>query len=156
MYGIVAPTNMADLARNKKATFNYEILETFEAGLVLFGYEVKATRVGRATLDGAYITITNGEAWLKGATISYYQEANTPASYQPTRERKLLLNKKEIHKLEKELNTAGLTVVPLKLYSNAQKVKLSIALVRGKKQADKRQSIKARDTKRDLDRLLKQ
>jgi len=147
---------MADLARNKKATFNYEILERFEAGMVLYGYEVKAIRVGKVSLEGAYVIIRNSELYLKGATISYYQEANTPDTYNPERERKLLLSKKEIAQLEKQLNTAGLTIVPIKLYNNNQNIKLEIALVRGKKKADKRETIKARDTKRDLDRLLKQ
>ncbi|MAZ30257.1 SsrA-binding protein [bacterium] len=146
---------MADYARNKKATFNYEILERFEAGLVLHGFEVKAIRAGKVSLEGAYIILRDGEAYLKGATISHYQEANTPDSYDPERERKLLLNKKEIAKLEKELNTAGLTIVPIRLYNKNQKIKLEIALVRGKKKADKREAIKKRDTKRVLDRLLK-
>lgn len=146
---------MADLARNKKATFNYEILERFEAGLVLHGYEVKAIRSGRVSLEGSYIIVRDSELFLKGATISYYQEANTPDSYNPERERKLLLSKKEIAGLEKQLNTAGLTIVPIKLYNNKSNIKLEIALVRGKKKADKRETIKERDTKRDLDRLLK-
>jgi SsrA-binding protein len=147
---------MADLARNKKATFNYEILETIEAGLVLHGFEVKAIRSGKVSLAGSYIILRAGEAYLKGATISFYQEANTPDTYNPERERKLLLSKKEITQLEKRLNTAGLTVVPIRLYNKNQNIKLEIALVRGKKKADKRETIKARDTKRDLDRLLKQ
>lgn len=147
---------MSSYARNKKATFNYEILERFEAGLVLHGFEVKAVRAGKVSLEGAYIVVREGELYLKGATVSYYQEANTPDSYDPERERKLLLSKKEIAGLEKQLNTAGLTIVPIKLYNKANKIKLEIALVRGKKKADKRETIKARDTKRDLDRLLKQ
>lgn len=146
---------MTDYARNKKATFNYEILETFEAGLLLAGYEVKAIRAGKTSLAGAYVIISGNELFLKGATISYYQEANTPNTYNPERERKLLLNKKEIEKLTKQLNTAGLTIVPIRLYNNKSKIKLEIALVRGKKKADKRESIKQRDVKRDIDRTLK-
>ncbi len=146
---------MPTYVRNKKATFNYEILETFEAGVVLNGYEVKAIRAGKATLVGAYVILRDGEAYLKGATISYYQEANTPKEYDPERERKLLLSRKEITKLEKELNTAGLTIVPISWYSKKNKIKLEIALVRGKKKADKRETIKKRDTKRMIDRLLK-
>ncbi len=146
---------MPTYVRNKKATFNYEILETFEAGVVLNGYEVKAIRAGKATLVGAYVILRDGEAYLKGATISYYQEANTPKEYDPERERKLLLSRKEITKLEKELNTAGLTIVPISWYSKKSKIKLEIALVRGKKKADKRETIKKRDTKRMIDRLLK-
>lgn len=146
---------MTTYIRNKKATFNYEILEKFEAGIVLFGYEVKAIRTGKASLVGAYIVLREGEAFLKGATISFYQEANTPESYNPERERKLLLNKKELAKIEKELNTAGLTVVPLSLYNEKSKIKLEIALVRGKKKVDKRETLKKRDVKRDIDRILK-
>lgn len=151
--GIVS--GMTDYARNKKATFNYEILERIEAGISLAGYEVKAVRNGKASLEGAYVTIRDGQAFLKNATISHYQEANTPDSYDPERERQLLLSKKEIIALEKKLNTAGLTVVPIRLYNTRGKIKLEIALVRGKKKADKRETIKARDTKRDIERTLK-
>jgi len=146
---------MATYIRNKKATFNYEILETFEAGVVLFGYEVKAIRSGKASLVGAYIILKEDGAYLKGATVSFYQEKNTPDSYNPERERKLLLSKKELLKLEKELNTAGLTIVPISLYSKNSKIKLEIALVRGKKKVDKRETLKKRDVKRDIDRILK-
>lgn len=141
--------------RNKKATFNYEILETFEAGLVLHGFEVKAIRSGKASLVGAYIIFTTDGAYLKGATVSPYQEANTPQNYDPERQRKLLLSKKELAKLAKELNTAGLTVVPISLYNKKSKIKLEIALVRGKKKVDKRETLKQRDSKRAIDRLLK-
>ncbi len=146
---------MTTYIRNKKATFNYEILERFEAGIVLAGYEVKAIRSGKASLIGAYIVLQDGEAFLKGATISFYQEANTPDSYNPERQRKLLLSRKELNTLEKELNTTGLTIVPIALYNKGGKIKLEIALVRGKKKADKRQAIKKRDTKRAIDRILK-
>jgi len=146
---------MPSYIRNKKATFNYEILETFEAGIVLRGYEAKAVRTGKASLIGAYVVIRENEAFLKGATISYYQEANTPDGYNPERERKLLLSKKELAKLVKELNTAGLTIVPISLYNKKSKIKLEIALVRGKKKVDKRETLKKRDVKRDIDRILK-
>ena len=146
---------MSAYIRNKKATFNYEILETFEAGVVLHGFEVKAIRSGKASLVGAYIIFKEDGAYLKGATVSYYQEANTPQHYDPERERKLLLSKKELAKLQKELNTAGLTVVPISLYNKKSKIKLEIALVRGKKKADKRETLKQRDSKRAIDRILK-
>ncbi len=146
---------MSNLITNKKATFNYEILERFEAGVELFGFEVKALRAKLGNLAGAYVIIRGGEVFLVGAHISPYQPKNTPTDYEPERARKLLLTKKEIAKLERELNTAGLTLVPIKWYSKYGKLKLEIALVRGKKKADKRESIKARDTKRDLDRELK-
>ncbi len=147
---------MTTYIRNKKATFDYEILERFEAGLVLHGYEVKAIRSGNVSLNGAYIILKDDAAYLKGATVSYYQEANTPTSYNPERERKLLLSKKELTKLQKELNTAGLTIVPISLYNKKSKIKLEIALVRGKKKGDKRETLKKRDSKRAVDRLLKQ
>lgn len=146
---------MADLARNKKATFNYDVLEEFEAGLVLRGFEAKAIRSGKVSLVGSYIILRDNEAYLKGATISYYQEANTPDTYNPERERKLLLSKKELAKLAKELNTQGLTIIPISLYNANRKIKLRIALARGKKKADKRETIKQRDVKRDIDRTLK-
>lgn len=147
---------MVDYVRNRKATFNYEILEKFEAGLVLAGYEVKAIRAGKASLNGAYIIIRGNEAFLVNCAIAYYQEANTPKSYEQDRVRKLLLSRKELDKLEKELNTSGLTIVPIRLYNNKSNIKLEIALVRGKKKTDKRESLKERDTKRDINRLLKQ
>lgn len=146
---------MTTYIRNKKATFNYEILEKFEAGVVLRGYEVKAIRGGKASLVGAYIVLKEDGAYLKGATISYFQEANTPDSYNQERDRKLLLTKKELAKLSKELNTAGLTIVPISWYSKSSKIKLEVALVRGKKKTDKRQTLKDRDNKRAIDRILK-
>ncbi len=146
---------MTTFIQNKKATFNYEILETFEAGLVLSGHEVKAIRHGMGSLLGAYVIIRGSEAFLVKATITPYQVANTPKAYDPERARKLLLSQKEIRALEKKLNTAGLTIVPISLYSKKSKIKLEIALVRGKKKADKRETLKERDTKRDILRTLK-
>jgi len=146
---------MSDLIKNKKATFNYEILERFEAGAVLFGYEVKSLRTGKASLAGSYVVLRGGELFLVGASVTPFQIANTPTSYDPERPRKLLLARKEINQLEKSLNTAGLTIVPIKWYSTRGKIKLEIALARGKKKADKRESMKARDVKRDIGRLLK-
>ncbi len=146
---------MTTYTRNKKATFNYEILETFEAGAVLSGTEVKSIRKGKASLVGSYIILKDDGAYLKGATIPPYQEANAPDNYNPERERQLLLSQKELNKLRKELNTAGLTIVPISWYNKKSKIKLEIALVRGKKKADKRETIKERDNKRMIDRLLK-
>ena len=146
---------MQKIITNKKATFNYELLDTYEAGVVLSGYEVKALRVGKAQLDGAYVILRDGEAFLKNAHISAFQEANTPATYLPNRERKLLLSKKELSRFARELNTAGLTLVPLKWYNKNGKIKLAIALARGKKKVDKRETLKQRAVKRDIDRTLK-
>ncbi len=147
---------MSAYIQNKKATFNYEILERFEAGITLAGHEVKAVRNGMGSLLGAFVIIRGNEAFLVKATITPFQVANTPKNYDPERPRKLLLHHKEIAKLQKELNTAGLTIVPISLYNSKSKIKLEIALVRGKKKADKRESIKERDTKRDIQRTLKQ
>jgi SsrA-binding protein len=146
---------MSNFIQNRKARFNFEILETFEAGLVLEGHEVKSIRAGKGKLEGAYVIIRGGEAFLVGASITPFQVANTPKSYDNERARKLLLSKKQLALFEQQTEKARLTAVPLRLYSNGQKIKLEIALARGKKQQDKRESIKARDTKRDIERTLK-
>lgn len=146
---------MSTYIQNRKVRFNFEILETFEAGLVLFGYETKAIRAGKGKLDGAYVIIRGGEAFLTGASISPYQPVNTPKNYDPERARKLLLSKKQLLHLEQQTETARLTAVPIKLYNNGRKIKLEVALARGKRKHDKRESIKARDSKREIDRTLK-
>lgn len=146
---------MSDLISNKKAYFDYEILETFEAGVVLFGYEVKALRANKASLNGAYVIIRGGEAYLVNASISPYQVPNTPQKYEPDRARKLLLRKKQLALLEQSSEKQGLTIVALKWYNDKRHLKLAIAIARGKKQADKRESLKERDSKRDIDRILK-
>jgi SsrA-binding protein len=146
---------MQSLIINKKVAFNYEVLTRYEAGVVLNGYEVKALRAGKAHLNSAYVLIRNGEVFLRNAYIAYFQEANTPKHYHPERERKLLIKKTEIKEIEKKLNTAGLTLVPIKWYNKKRNIKIEIALVRGKKKADKRQDIKKRDVKREIERTLK-
>lgn len=146
---------MTTYIQNRKAKHDYEILETFEAGLVLHGFEAKSIRNGKASLNGTYVIIRGNEAFLVNANINAYQPANTPKDYDPERARKLLLNKKELASLERSLQTAGLTIVPLSLYNSGRNIKLKIALVRGKKKADKRESIKKRDVKRDIERTLK-
>lgn len=146
---------MSAYISNKKAHFNFEILETFEAGIVLSGHEVKAVRLKRGKLEGGHVVIRGGEAYVVGISISPYQEANEPKGYDPERVRKLLLSKKELAQLETKGEQAGLTLVPLKLYNKGRKIKLELALARGKKKQDKRESIKKRDTKRDIDRILK-
>jgi len=146
---------MSAFITNKKARFDFDILQTLEAGLVLFGYEVKAIRAGRGKLEGGHVLVRGKEAFLVGASISHYQEANTPKNYEPERPRKLLLSKKELALLENQGEQAGLTIVPIKLYNVGQKIKLEIGIARGKKKQDKRESIKNRDTKREIDRILK-
>ena len=141
--------------QNRKAHFNYDILERFESGLVLQGFEVKAVRAGKGKLDGAYVIIRGNEAFLVGASISPYQPINTPKNYDPEQPRKLLLSKKELARLQTSTTPAGLTIVPFKLYNKNGKIKLEIAIARGKKKHDKRETMKARDSKRDIERTLK-
>lgn len=146
---------MANLIENKKARLNYEILETISAGIELFGLEVKSLRERHGSLEGAHITARGGEAYLIGATIPPFQPNNTPKEYEPDRNRKLLLTKKEIEKLSNTEHLKGLTVVPISMYNKGRKVKVDIAIVRGKKKFDKREDIKKRDTARDVIRELK-
>jgi len=143
------------LVQNKKATFNYELLDTFEAGAALLGTEVKSIRKGQGSLDGAHVVIRGEEAFLVGSTIPPFQQANAPDDYDPERPRKLLLSKKELAALHYGSEQQGLTIVPLKWYNNGRNLKLEIALARGKKKFDKREKIKKRDVDRDLGRSLK-
>ncbi len=145
---------MANFAENRKAHFNYEILEKYEAGIELFGYEVKSVKAGHATLDGTRVLVRGGEAYIVGMSISPYQVGNTPPTYDPARTRRLLLKKLEIEALGAEGERKGLTIVPLALYSKKSLIKVSVAVVRGKKQFDKRETIKKRDTDRELRRSL--
>ena len=143
------------MADNRKARFDYEILETLSAGIELLGLEAKSLRKHSATLEGSYVTIRGGEAFLMQMAIPPYQPANTPADYDPLRVRKLLLTKKEIAQLANLESSKGLTIVPIKVYNKGTKVKVDIAIVRGKKKFDKRESIKKRETDRDIRRTLK-
>lgn len=144
------------LVHNKKAGFNYEFLETYEAGIQLRGFEVKALKKGQGSLEGAYIIIRGDEAFVVGMQIPPYQPANTPKDYDPLRPRKLLLAKKEIRTLAGIEGKKGLTIVPISVYNKKTKIKLSIAVARGKKQYDKRESIKKKDAERELKRELKE
>lgn len=146
---------MSEYVKNRKASFDFEYLETYEAGVVLTGHEVKAIRAGKASLNGAYVIIRGGEAFLVNASISPYQTANTPKNYDPERPRKLLLSKKELSVLEQGSERQGLTIVALKWYNKGRKIKLSLALARGRKKADKREKLKEKSSKRDIERLLK-
>ncbi len=139
---------MTDFASNPKASFDYEILETIEAGIVLRGFEVKAIKSGMASLRGAYVKIINEEPFLIGATISPYQTANTPTDYDPQASRKLLLSKKQIATLIGTAKSHGLTFIPLKFYNKKSLVKLLIGIAKGKKKYDKREVIKKRDIAR--------
>jgi SsrA-binding protein len=146
---------MPTYVQNKKASLNFTFVETFEAGVILSGSEVKAIRAGKAKLDGAHVLIRGGEAFLVGASIAPYQPKNTPKNYEPERVRKLLLSKKELRLLEREGEQIGLTIVPLKWYNSKSRLKLAIALAKGKKKADKRETLKSKDAKREIERTLK-
>ncbi len=140
---------------NRKARFDYFIEDQFEAGVVLEGWEVKSIREGRVQLKESYVTVQNGEIFLVGAHISPLKQASTHINPNPTRGRKLLLHKKEISKLIGAVDRDGYTLAPLSLYWVRGRVKAKIALAKGKKQHDKRQSIKQREWDRDKHRLMK-
>ena len=143
------------LLENKKAYFNYQIEEKLEAGLQLLGLEVKSLRAGQGSLEGSYVIVRGGEAYLVGSTIPAYQVGNTPASYDPARSRKLLMTKEEIAKLAGLESRKGLTVVPLKVYNKGNKLKLEVGIARGKKKHDKRRTLEKRDANREMERSLK-
>jgi len=144
------------LAENRRARYDYEILDTYEAGLVLHGHEVKSIKTGRVSLRGAYVIIKDNEAYLINTLISPYQPANTPDDYNPERNRKLLLNKSEIKSLISKSKRKGLTLVPLKLYTKRGKIKLGLAVAKGKREIDKREAIKKRETEREIRRGLRE
>ncbi len=143
------------LIQNKKIHFNYEILEKLEAGIELFGFEVKSLKAGQGSLEGAHVMVRGKEAYVVGINIPPYQVKNTPKDYEPDRSRKLLLSKKQIYDFEELEKQKGLTIVPISVYNKGSKLKLEIAVVRGKKKHDKRESIKKRDTEREIRRELK-
>lgn len=143
------------LIENKKAGFNYELLDKYEAGLELFGHEVKSLRLGHGSLTGSYITIRGGEVYLVGATIPPYQPNNTDGGYNEHRDRKLLLHKEQLKHLIGKTEERGLTLIPLSVYNKGRYLKLSFALAKGKKKADKRSTIKEREDKRYMSRVLK-
>jgi SsrA-binding protein len=145
-----------DVAVNRKARFNYEIGEVFEAGIALTGTEVKSLRVGKATIAESYADARGNELWLVNANIPEYLQANRN-NHEPRRARKLLLHRRQINKLIGAIEREGMTVVPLKLYFNKRgRAKMEIALARGKKLHDKRATIKKRDWSREKGRLLRQ
>lgn len=142
------------LAQNKKAFYDYEILEKFEAGIVLTGQEVKSAKNGRISIKGSYVKVREGGTFLQGAVIPPYQPANAPKDYEPQRERKLLLRKDQIERLIGKTRQKGLTIVPLNVYTRNGLIKVQVALVKGKSQEDKREKIKKRDAQRRIRRHL--
>lgn len=146
---------MKTLIENRKALFDFDLIEKYQAGLSLYGFEVKSLRLGRGTLQGSYIVVRGQELFWVGANIPAYQPNNTPRDYLPKRERKLLVTKKEINYLLGKTKEKGLTLIPIKVYTNRDKIKLEFALSKAKKKYDKRQSIKERETSRVLNSALK-
>ncbi len=146
---------MRALAENRRARFDYDILETIEAGMVLTGQEVKSVKLGRMSLTGSFGTVHENAVWLTGASIPPYQPKNAPPNYDPERSRKLLLHRDEIAKLIGKMRERGLTLVPLKVYSSHGRIKVELGIARGKKQHDKRETIRRREATREIDRTLK-
>lgn len=144
-----------NLIEHKKVRFDFETLEEFEAGLELLGHEVKSLRAKRGKLEGSHIIVRGGEAYIVGMDIPPYQAANTPADYDSARSRRLLLTKKELQKLADAEGQKGLTIVPISVYNKGSKLKMRVAVARGRKKYDKRSVLKERDTKRDIQRTLK-
>ena len=148
--------NNDTIALNRRAKFDYQIVETVEAGLVLTGTEVKSLRYGRANIQQCYAGEENGELWLFGAQIDEYEQAGRHLQHEPRRNRKLLLKKKEVNKLIGHITRDGMTLVPMSLYFNGRGIaKLKLGLAKGKKQHEKREAVKDRDWKRDQGRILK-
>ncbi|HMV15030.1 MAG TPA: SsrA-binding protein SmpB [Chitinophagales bacterium] len=140
---------------NRKAKFNYEFLETYKAGMVLTGTEIKSVKEAKVNIGDSFCYFRQGELWLKNLHISEYKNGSY-ANHEPLRLRKLLLTKKEIKKLEGKIKEKGLTIIPFKLFFNERGLaKIEIALARGKKSFDKRESIKERDTKKEIQRVQK-
>jgi len=142
---------MEQITKNKKVYFDYEILETYTAGLVLLGSEVKSIRNKDVSIKEAYCHVVDGEMWLKGMYITQFKESGSYQNHEPVRDRKLLLNKKEIKKLQEKVAQKGLTIVPLKIIINGKGlIKVDIGLAQGKNNYDKKQTIKLRDLDRDI------
>ncbi|APZ48566.1 SsrA-binding protein [Jeotgalibaca sp. PTS2502] len=142
------------LAQNRKASYEYSILETFEAGMVLKGTEIKSIRNARINIRDGYVSIRNGEATLQNVHISPFEQGNI-FNHDPLRSRKLLLHKKQINYLANQTKTQGVTVIPLKVYIKDGYAKVLIGVAQGKKKYDKRESLKQKDMKREVDRALK-
>ncbi len=143
------------ISTNKRAYFDYEILKTYEAGIELFGFEVKAIKNGRMNLAGSYIVIRNEQAWLLNADIPPYQPENAPSDYDSKRTRRLLLKKEEIKELIGKTREKGLTLVPLKVYTKGRKnlIKIEIGIGKSRKKQDKREVIKKREVEKEIKRF---
>lgn len=143
---------MPTIATNRRARFDYDLLEEFEAGIQLTGAEVKSAKGGHGELDRAHVWIRGGNAYLIGAHISHYKPAGPQQNYDPERPRRLLLHKRELNRLLGKSKEGGLTIIPLNLYTKGDLVKVSLALARGKKKYEKRETIKKREVDREIRR----
>ena len=155
MEDIMSNPSIKLVAKNKKAYHDYFVLENFETGIQLFGTEVKSVRLGRVNLKDSYCFIKEGEVFIRGMHISPYEKGNI-FNRDPLRERKLLMHKREISRLFGKMRQGGCTLVPLSVYFKGSLVKVEIALAKGKKEYDKRQSIASRDANREIDRAMKE
>jgi len=151
---VARPTGTKPIAENRRSRYDYELLERLEAGIVLTGTEVKSLREGRVTLAQAYADLRGPELWLVGAEIAEYAQGNS-ANHEPTRDRKLLLRRPELDSLAGQVREKGLTIVPTRMYFKDGKVKVEIAVGRGKDRGDKRRTIADRDAKRQIERALR-
>jgi len=149
------PSNIKIISVNKKARFNYHLVENFETGIVLTGAEIKSIRAGNISLTESYVRVHKGELYLYGAHIAPYAHASDNANYDPIKPRKLLMHKREIEKLAGKVDIKGFTIVPVKVYLKRGYAKVEIALAKGKDAPDKRQTIKERESKRELARAIK-
>jgi SsrA-binding protein len=145
---------MSTFAKNKKAFFDYEILETFETGIMLAGTEVKSVKAGNVSIKEAFVKILSNEIWLVNSHVAEYEQGNRN-NHNPTRSRKLLMKRRDIDRLIGRIKEAGLTLVPISVYQKKRLVKVEIALAKGKKEHDKRNSIRERDLQRELGRDIK-
>ena len=142
------------IVTNRKAFYEYHVLEEFEAGIVLLGSEVKSIRMGNVTLTDSFIYLKSGEVWIKNFKVARYKQTHLSEKHEENREKKLLLTKNQIVKISRMMDDKGITCVPLQVFSKNNKLKVKIGVVKGKKLYDKRQSIKERDIKREMQRGL--
>lgn len=147
---------MSILAKNRRAAFDYKLLDKYRAGIALSGQEVKSVKTGHISLKGSFVTLKSSELYLTNATIPLYKFAGKIKNYDPTRSRKLLLKKSEIKSLIGKIHAQGLTLVPIQVYTKKRLVKLQFAVAQGKKQYDKRENIKKRESQRKIERTLRQ
>ncbi len=146
---------MPNIIEHKRVRFDYELIKQFEAGIQLFGAEVKSVRAHHAKLEGSHVVVRGGEAFIVGMEISPYQGSILKDTYDALRSRKLLLNKEELIEIAESEETKGLTVVPIAMYNKGRVIKISIAIARGKKNSDKRETIKKREAEREIRREIK-